>query len=793
MSKAAGTPYGLLSSIVLSKPFDDGTAPALPTNLTAQALANGTVKLNWNDIAYNEEKYLVYRALNAAGPFTLLNPGAANSNDSSYIDNSVVSSRTYFYKIEATNLNGTSGQTNVVSAETANKAPILSALNDIVIKAGQNVTVNFTSSDDAGDILTAVVTGLPSFASFQNNGNGNGSISFTPSSSHLGTYQNTIVTVTDNFGKSVSDTFKISVIDADVRSVFVNWNVPNGTPQPAPWNNFISFPYGNAPLTNLKDEGNANTNFSIRLQQQWDGNFVYGMGTGGNTGIFPDLVMKSSIFTTNSAARGIQIDGLDPAKRYNVVFFSSHNAGASGMVSFASGAQTVTQESRYNDNSSVQLNGLVANAAGTIVVTATKMAGAAFLNLNAMIIEEYSPASPLLRPLYLMAESVLDLGKVKLTWADRSTNETGFKIYRSTSVDGVYSLVTTVAANLKTYTDINLSPNQKYFYKVTAANGGTQSSFSNVAAVVMPSQIVFVNFNVNTAQNGSTPWNNLNNPPVGGSIISNLTNSSQQNSGLEMVITQGFSGPGFAGVTGAGIFPSGVMESNYWNDGGQLSQLKFNNLDINKKYRIGFFGSAIFAGGYSIGNYECNGKSVQLNSLYNNSKIVYLKDLVPVDGELVVDITTAAGSPYSFTGAVTIESYDQLETEESQTTEQLEAIGGTPIVNALVNENKTLDPVAKALRPQEVITTSDISVFPNPFTSKIDVQLFNEKSAIVTLLLYDLNSRLIYKTADVRQAAGQNKLTVNLPSGKSILPGSYIVSIMVDGKLAKAVKLIKVN
>ena len=792
MSKGVNTPYGLLTSIVLVKPFNDGTAPVLPTNLTAQALANGTVKLSWRDLAYNEEKYLVYRSLISNGSFTLLNPTAVNASDSIYIDNTVASSTTYYYKIEATNLNGTSGQTNVVSAVTANKPPVLTPVNDIVVKSGENAVINFSASDDLGDILIGNVTGLPAFASFQNNGNGNGTITFAPAANDLGAYPNIVVSVYDNFGATVLDTFKVSVIDTDVRSVFINWGIPQGTAQGAPWNNFMIFPYANAPLSSLKDDANINTNFSIRLQEQWDGNLSYGMTTDGNSGIFPDNVMKSSIFTASTAARGIQIDGLNPAKRYNLVFFSSHNAGLSAIATFASGAQTIAQESRYNDNSSVQLNGLTPTAGGTLVVTTTKQASAAYLNLNAMIIEEYNASSPLLRPQYLMAESVLDLGKIKLTWADRSADETGFNIYRSTSLNGTYSLVTTVAANVKNYTDVNLNPNQRYFYKVNATNANATSNFSNISSAIMPSQLVFVNFNVNVTQNAPSPWNNTNTPPTEGATFSNLTNNVQGNSGLEMVITKSFSGPGFTGVAGAGIFPSGVMESNFWNDGGQLSQLKFNNLDIKKKYRIGLFGSAVFSGGYSVANYTCNGKSVQLNSLYNNSKVVYLNDLVPVDGELILDVTTAAGSPYCFTGAVTIESYDDIEPVQPPMARLKDDGGQSSTVNA-APKSTTTDGLAKALMPKEVVTTSDIRVFPNPFTDRIEVQFFNEKSSVVTLLIYDLNSKLIHRTADVKHAAGQNKITVNLPSGRSILPGSYIVSIMINGKLAKAVKLIKVN
>jgi hypothetical protein len=86
-----------------------------------------------------------------------------------------------------------------------------------------------------------------------------------------------------------------------------------------------------------------------------------------------------------------------------------------------------------------------------------------------------------------------------------------------------------------------------------------------------------------------------------------------------------------------------------------------------------------------------------------------------------------------------------------------------------------------------------INVYPNPFTSRIDVEINNEKAANVTVMLYDLSHRLIYRSAEQKQTAGRNKISVNLPSSASILAGNYIVSIMVDGKLAKSVKLIKVN
>jgi hypothetical protein len=245
------------------------------------------------------------------------------------------------------------------------------------------------------------------------------------------------------------------------------------------------------------------------------------------------------------------------------------------------------------------------------------------------------------------------------------------------------------------------------------------------------------------------------------------------------------------------------MESNYWTDAGQLSQIKITNLDIRRKYKIGLFGSAIFPG-YSFANYTCNGKTVQLNSINNNAKVVYLKDLVTENGDLIIDVRTAAGSPYSFTGAVTIESYEDVTPYEPvsfngrSAQDQSGMFVGDVVAarsSSAVTQNVTNQPTETAAKERVNIDNAkpSINVYPNPFTSRIDVEINNEKAANVTVMLYDLSSRLIYRSAEQKQTAGRNKISVNLPSSASILAGNYVVSIMVDGKLAKSVKLIKVN
>jgi hypothetical protein len=76
--------------------------------------------------------------------------------------------------------------------------------------------------------------------------------------------------------------------------------------------------------------------------------------------------------------------------------------------------------------------------------------------------------------------------QVTLTWVDNATNETGFKIERKLS-NGVYSLISTVAANTTTYTDASVATGQTYTYRVYSYNTtGNSTSYSNEFTVSIP-------------------------------------------------------------------------------------------------------------------------------------------------------------------------------------------------------------------------------------------------------------------------------------------------------------------
>ncbi|MBC2604953.1 fibronectin type III domain-containing protein [Pelagicoccus albus] len=111
------------------------------------------LSLSWNDNSNYEDGFEVERAL-AGGNYELIS--VVESNQSSYVDSTIVPGLEYEYRVRAFNAFGYSGYTNVSVGSFANTAPSLSSLEDIVVLKGESIpqlSFDFSDAESSADSL----------------------------------------------------------------------------------------------------------------------------------------------------------------------------------------------------------------------------------------------------------------------------------------------------------------------------------------------------------------------------------------------------------------------------------------------------------------------------------------------------------------------------------------------------------------------------------------------------------------------------------------------------------------
>jgi predicted esterase len=770
LQNGTGSVYSYLNAMVVKVSYDDGNAPARPTNLAVQTAAAG-VGLTWKDVAFNETGYEVYRAAVKAGPYALLNTAAANAV--AYADTSAKANKQYFYAIRGINTHGASAYSDTVTITTGNNNPKLDSIAGITMKNNDTVTINLRATDDIGDVLTLRSTSLPSFAKLTDNGDGTGTIKIIPAAGNTGKYNNIAVTVNDNNGGSTTRTFSLYVRDKNLTSVYVHFN--QTLPADAPWNNFNSYPGATASISNLQNEIGVATPFKIQLLDAFTGTNTSGATTGNNSGVYPDNAIAGNYYTSESTARRISITGLPTTYRYNLVFFGSRTGNDNKNTDYTVGTNTVTLNAANNNASTVQINGIAADSTGTINFTVKQSAGAAYGYINDVVIQYYIDNGTPLSPSTATA-SATSKTSIQLKWMDNSNNETGFEVWRSTD-NSNFSLQATVANNVNTYTDGGLATDSRYYYKVRALKGAVGSDYTNVASAATFISAVYINCNVFTP--AGAPWNNTNSAPAEGLQFPNLLDDNGNNTGLTMVIAKAFTGDNpFGVITGnnSGIYPDNVISSTYWVDINIEGQLRIKGLNLAKRYNFVFFASRDGSGDRTS-NYTINTTTVSLNAAFNTSNTVQINDVAPdANGEVLIKVAAGGTSIYGYIGSVVIQSYTP---ENSQL---------DPSLLMAKNANPLL---TTGLLQNGVSNVTLTRVFPNPFDSQVTLDLSNsgKSSGNLTISIMDLNGRVIY-TRVVPGVSGSQRITLDL--GTSQIPnGPCLLKVMEGDKLLKTVKLIK--
>ncbi|MFT4155041.1 fibronectin type III domain-containing protein [Parafilimonas sp.] len=762
MSKATGTPVGYINALVITSTLDDGSAPLTPASLTATSTGSG-VQLSWQDVSYNEEAFNIYRSLTETSGYALI--GSTSVNTTSYFDSSSNGATQYYYKMQAVNEYGNSDYSNIAGILTSDKIPALTAISDVVVKGGNQLTIPVTASDDSADQVTLTESGnLPSFVTFTDNGDGTGSFLINPPSGTSGYYPGITITAKDNSDSTSTVSFNITVADS-LSLVYLNFS-DGSVSAGRPWNNLSSWPYAGTVFSDITDVDSNATSITVTLVDSFEGVVASGMQTGNNGNIYPDAVIRTGEYEGSTSARRITISGLSSAKKYNFVFFNSHDDGLDGTTNFTIGSQTVTLNATYNINKTVQINGITPDANGEVTISVAKASGASYAFLSSLVIQSYDSAQTLLAPEDLRVIH-LTRQSVSLQWADRSSDETGFKIWRTLDSTGNYSLLATVDSNVTTYVDSNLTSGTTYYYIVQAVNASAGSNFSNAVSATTYSQAVYVNFTY--ANSASTPWNNTLALPAAGNTWDNLFDDTGIPSSISMEEVDDFAGIYDAGMnTGSdsGIFPDKVLIDNYGLYAGGEATLKITGLNLNKKYDFTFFASSQAYGDVNTA-YTVNGKSTVLNASLNINGTATIYGITPDEnGDAIITIApNSTASQYGLIGALIIQEYN--------------AAGSAPdsgVVNSSTSSSSTSNNLASKTITTEKTVAKAVLAYPSPFSSDFTLSLQLDQEDNIEAMLYDISGKLVYskKFENLQQGAQSVKIT----PGQNLSSGMYLLRIL---------------
>ena len=471
-----------------------GTIPAAPTGLTATPISATQINLSWADVG-GEAGFKIERSTDN---ITFTQIGTTLTGVTTYPDNTVSGTQTYYYRVKATNASGDSLPSTVASAQPL--TPPAAASNLVATSAGLT-QINLTWKDNSSNETGFKIERSP-------NGNDTWTLITTTAANATSYSDSTGLTSGTQYFYRVRATNSIG--DA------ANSNIASATTAAPTAPNAPSNLVATAATTTLQinltwtDKSTNETGFIV--ERSPNGNDTW-------TQIATPAVKATSYSDTTSLTAGTQYfyrvtatNNVGPsspstnAKRHNRDRpRCSQRAGSfSGKflayqpdvdrqfhqrIRLYRRAARPTETTRgrkspppaANATSYSDSTGLSPITAYFYRVTAINLVGpsAASNVSNATTLQVAAPIAPST----LVATAVSTTLQINLTWKDNSSNETGFIVERSPDGSTGWTQIATPAANATSFSDsIGLTAGTTFFYRVSATGAGGPSTPSNTAS-----------------------------------------------------------------------------------------------------------------------------------------------------------------------------------------------------------------------------------------------------------------------------------------------------------------------
>jgi len=490
--------------------------PLAPSNLAATLQAGPFVGLTWTDNATNETGFVLQRSDNGGAFVTIATPAGnapGTTGAMSYVDTTVTPGNTYAYQVCAVNGPFVSSAYSAPANVIVPAIPLAPSNLAATLQAGPQVSLTWTdnATDETGFVL-------------QRSDNGGAFVTIaTPAGNAPGTTGGLTNYVDITIVPGNTYVYQVCAVNGPfVSSAFSNTASVTVPAIPlAPSSLAATLQAG--PFVGLTWTDNATDETGFVLQRSDNGGAFVTIATpaGNAAGVTGAMSYVDTTVTPGNtyAYQVCAVNGLLVSSAYsapaNVTVPAIPLAPTSLAATLQFGPQVsltwtdnATNETGFvlqrsdNGGAFVTIATPAGNAPGATgamsyvdttaqaghnyvyQVCAVNIAGTSGYSNAAIVSVPVAPAAPT-----SLGATVQSGPRIRLTFRDNATNETGFEVWRAVN-GGASTLLTTLPANAGTgnvtYTDTTVVAGMAYAYQVRAVNGVSPSAYSNTATATVP-------------------------------------------------------------------------------------------------------------------------------------------------------------------------------------------------------------------------------------------------------------------------------------------------------------------
>jgi hypothetical protein len=280
------------------------------------------------------------------------------------------------------------------------------------------------------------------------------------------------------------------------------------------------------------------------------------------------------------------------------------------------------------------------------------------------------------------------------------------------------------------------------------------------------SKIIKINFRGTDPAPVTAGWNDWFAMPTTTSpapTFTNLKYTDGTSSNYNLVLTTRFSGANGLGMTGSGIYPSEIMQTNWYvhNNTPTPGVFEVTGLDNTKAYNFKFFGSREDPTGTTNRNtnYTIGTTTVTLNASNNTTQTVNINNVTPTNGKIVVTVKYGTDATFGYLNAMEI------------------------------SEGTGSGASSTAMAAEEPESKNSVTVHPVPFDNKLTLTFTEKVEGKISVLVSDIHGRKYFYRDDYELREGG---TIDIDLSASGVPrGLHVIRIQSTSGYNKTFHVVK--